>query len=112
MAGSREEALLQNILGEEAEIEAAKSRIEKIWQYALGIDGVELEPAKSRIETLAIQVAELVRNGGGGYTEEQVQEMIAAAILEYQTDVEPGHIATAEAAAVATYEGTIENGTY
>ena len=62
---SREEALLQNILGAQNEIGIPKSRIEKIWQYALGIDGVELEPAKSRIEVLAIQVAELVRNGGG-----------------------------------------------
>ena len=62
---SREEALLQNILGAHNELGIPQSRIEKIWQYALGIDGIVLDPPQSRIEVLAIQVAELVRNGGG-----------------------------------------------
>lgn len=62
---SREEALLQNILGAQHELGIPQSRIEKIWQYALGIDGIVLDPPQSRVEVLAIQVAELVRNGGG-----------------------------------------------
>ena len=78
---SREEALLQNILGAQNEIGIPKSRIEKIWQYALGIDGVELEPAKSRIEVLAIQVAELVRNGGGGTVDHTAEDGILTGTL-------------------------------
>jgi len=63
---SREEELLAAILGENWTECEPHSRIEKIWQYALQVSGVEPEPAHSRIEALAIQVAELVRNGGGG----------------------------------------------
>ena len=63
---SREEELLAAILGENWTECEPHSRIEKIWQYALEVSGVEPEPAHSRIEALAIQVAELVRNGGGG----------------------------------------------
>lgn len=83
---SREEALLQNILGAQNEIGIPKSRIEKVWQYALGIDGVELEPAKSRIEVLAIQVAELVRNGGGGTVDHTVEDALIEGTLtgEYE----------------------------
>ena len=142
---STQEALLQNILGASNAVGVPQSRIEKIWQYALGADGVVIEPAQSRIEALAIQVAEQVRSGGGGgggitptgsttltdngtydvttyaqaivnvekgYTQEEVDEMIDEAILDYQTNTEPQHIAAAEQAAVTAYEGTIENGTY
>lgn len=107
---SREEMLLENILGASNEIGAPHSRIEKIWQYALGMDGVVLDPPASRIEVLATQVAEAVRSGGGGggYTPEQVQAMIDAAILDYQTNTEPGHISDAVDAAILDYQTNTE----
>ena len=64
---SRQEALLENILGATYDVGVPQSRIEKIWQYALGAT-ITLDTPQSRLEALAIQVAELVRNGGGGST--------------------------------------------
>lgn len=106
---SRHEALLQNILGANNIMGVPQSPIEKIWQYALGKD-VELElPPQSPIEELAIQIAEILRNGGGGgYTPEQVQQMINAAILDYQTNTEPGHINDAVDAAILDYQTNTE----
>lgn len=83
---SREEALLQNILGAHNELGIPQSRIEKIWQYALGIDGIVLDPPQSRIEVLAIQVAELVRNGGGGTVDHTIEDALIEGTLtgEYE----------------------------
>lgn len=61
---SREEELLSAILNDTEVETAPKSRIEKIWHYALGAE-IQLDEPKSRIEKLAIRVAEKVREGGG-----------------------------------------------
>lgn len=64
MAENRNEELLEAILNAGTVNEVPQSRMEKIWQYALGAT-VELDTPQSRLETLAILVAEQVRNGGG-----------------------------------------------
>lgn len=54
---SRNEALLQNILGAENELEAPMSRNEKILHAILGED-IPLEPPQSRIEELLLEIKE------------------------------------------------------
>ena len=83
---SREEELLAAILGENWTECEPHSRIEKIWQYALEVSGVEPEPAHSRIEALAIQVAELVRNGGGGGGDHTIEDGLVEKTLTTYTN--------------------------
>ena len=64
-AQSREEAILQNMLGAANELEPPQSRVEKILQNMLGATYV-LEPPQSRIEKLLMRILEEGGPGGGG----------------------------------------------
>ena len=63
-AQSREEAILQNMLGAANELEPPQSRVEKILQNMLGANHA-LEPPQSRIEALLMQILEEGGPGGG-----------------------------------------------
>ena len=67
---SRNEALLQNILGAENELEAPQSRNEKILHAILGED-IPLDPPQSRIEELLLEIKE---QGIGGLTPYHVSD--------------------------------------
>ena len=64
MADSRNEAILENILGSTNELLEPMSNNEKILLNILGETGVEIDPPQSRIENLLLQVLE---QGTGGY---------------------------------------------
>ena len=70
-AQSREEAILQNMLGAANELEPPQSRVEKILYNMLGYD-VEMEPTQSRIEALLKQILEQGGPGGGGVDPESI----------------------------------------
>lgn len=63
---SRNEALLQNLLGEENEVLDPMSNIEKILLNILGYEGLEIDPIQSRNEALLLQILEQGTGGGGG----------------------------------------------
>jgi hypothetical protein len=63
---SRNEALLQNILGEQNEIQAPISNIEKILLNILGYDGVDIDPIQSRNEALLLEILESGAIGASG----------------------------------------------
>lgn len=64
-AQSREEAILQNMLGAANELEPPQSRVEKILMNMLGAT-YALEPPQSRIEKLLLLILEQGGPGGGG----------------------------------------------
>jgi len=91
---SRSETLLAIAAGEELEAPTPQSRIEKIFATMAGETGIVLEPTQSRLEYWAKQAAQNAGGGGGGYTPEEVEAMIAAALLEYEQTIEGGEYGT------------------
>ena len=59
---SRNEAILQNILGESNELLEAQSRNEKLLFNILGVTGIEIDEPQSRNEKLLVEILE---NGTG-----------------------------------------------
>lgn len=68
---SRNEALLQNILGDDNETGAPQSRVEAILQNMLGANNA-LEEPQSRNEKLLMEILEQGAGGGGGGSEDFV----------------------------------------
>ena len=77
MGQSRNEDILENMLGEQHEIGEPLSRNEKILQKILGTYEGELEEPQSRIEDLLIQIYE---QGGGGGGDVDVKALIQRTI--------------------------------